>query len=183
MSVITARGTFSFKVPLKHTFGFCDDCNKIVYGVRHTLTLVQKSDDAIFRAAATAAGKVTLDKISLFMPQVFRYGKNGAFQNYRCKNILYCSLPNQQFWRAYDDAAMFSEKFYRMNELITGYNITPADFKDLFPLMVFDVSNQSERLKPSLVDVQMEATFNIMVPAGTQAYMHLLSQTMLQIPV
>ena len=34
-----------------------------VYGLKHTLTLVRKSDDdAIFRANAADAGKVTIDK-------------------------------------------------------------------------------------------------------------------------
>jgi len=47
----TAKGTFSFRIPLKHIFGFCEDYNKIVYGLKHTLTLVRKAndDDAIFR--------------------------------------------------------------------------------------------------------------------------------------
>ena len=67
----TAKGTFSFRVPLKHIFGFCEDYDKIVYGLKHTLTLVRKSDDdAIFRANAADAGKVTIDKISWFMPHV-----------------------------------------------------------------------------------------------------------------
>ena len=51
----TTKGTFSFIVPLSHIFGFCEDYDKIVYGLKHTLTLVRKSDDdAIFRLAATA---------------------------------------------------------------------------------------------------------------------------------
>ena len=63
--------TLSFRVPLKHIFGFCEDYDKIVYGLKHTLTLVRKSDDdAIFRANAVDAGKVTIDKISWFMPHV-----------------------------------------------------------------------------------------------------------------
>ena len=67
----TTKGTFSFRVPLKHIFGFCEDYDKIVYGLKHTLTLVRKSDsDAIFRAATVDAGKVSLDKISWFMPHV-----------------------------------------------------------------------------------------------------------------
>ena len=28
----TVKGTFSFRIPLKHIFGFCEDCDKIVYG-------------------------------------------------------------------------------------------------------------------------------------------------------
>src|SRR5688572_9543088 len=54
----TAKGSFSFIVPLSHIFGFCEDYDKIVYGVKHTLTLVRKSDDdAIFRLAAVDPGK------------------------------------------------------------------------------------------------------------------------------
>ena len=39
--------------------------DKIVYGLKHNLTLVRKTDDdAIFRGAAAGAGQVSLDKIS-----------------------------------------------------------------------------------------------------------------------
>ena len=50
---------------------FCEDYDKIVYGLKHNLTLVRKTeDDAICRGAASVAGKVSLDKISWFMPFV-----------------------------------------------------------------------------------------------------------------
>ena len=59
----SVKGTFSF--PLKHIFGFCEDYDKIVYGLKHGLTLVRKTEDeAIFRGAAAGAGKVSLDKTS-----------------------------------------------------------------------------------------------------------------------
>ena len=53
-------------------FGFCEDHDKVVYGARHTLTLVRTTDnnDAIFRADAAGAGKVQLTKISWMMPKV-----------------------------------------------------------------------------------------------------------------
>ena len=35
------KGTFSFAVPLEHILVFCDDFDKMVYGVRHTLTKAQ----------------------------------------------------------------------------------------------------------------------------------------------
>ena len=67
----TVKGTFSLTIPLKHIFGFCVDNDKIVYGLKHSLTLVRKTDDdAIFRGAAAGAGKVSLDKISWFMLHV-----------------------------------------------------------------------------------------------------------------
>ena len=70
-------GTFSFKIPLKHIFGFCEDYDKVVYGLKHNLTLTRNNDnDAIFKAPNTdgagndivADGKVILSKVSWFMP-------------------------------------------------------------------------------------------------------------------
>ena len=67
----TVKGTLSFRIPMKHIFGFCEDYDKIVYGLKNNQTLVRKTDDdAIFRGAAAGAGKVSLDKISWFMPHV-----------------------------------------------------------------------------------------------------------------
>ena len=63
-----SKGTFSFRVPLKHIFGFCEDCSKILYGMKETLTLTRNDDeDTIFRADAVDAGKITLDKISWYI--------------------------------------------------------------------------------------------------------------------
>ena len=65
------KSTFSFRVPLKHIFGFCDDYEKVVYGFKHQLILVRKGDnDTIFRAAAADAGKVVLTKLSWCVPHV-----------------------------------------------------------------------------------------------------------------
>ena len=56
---------------MKHIFGFCEDYDKIVYGFKHSLTLVKKTDDdAIFRGAAADDGKVSLDKMSWFSSHV-----------------------------------------------------------------------------------------------------------------
>ncbi|XP_065675895.1 uncharacterized protein LOC136092104 [Hydra vulgaris] len=67
----TTNGTFSFCVPLSHIFGFCDDYDKVIYGLKHTITLTRQSDSSsIFRLSTAAAGKVNLTKISLFIPSV-----------------------------------------------------------------------------------------------------------------
>ena len=71
-------GTFSFRIPLKHIFGFCEDYDKIVYGLKHTLTLTRDNDNtAIFKAVIpdgggndTLFGMVNLNKIIWFMPHV-----------------------------------------------------------------------------------------------------------------
>ena len=71
------KGTFSFRVPLKHIFGFCEDYDKVVYGLKHTLTLTRNNDqDAIFRANAVDPGKIMLSKISWFMPHVIPTDKD-----------------------------------------------------------------------------------------------------------
>ena len=65
------KGTFSFKIPLKHFLGFCEDYKKILYGMQQKLTLTRTSDNnAIFRANAIANGKIRLDRIRWFMPHV-----------------------------------------------------------------------------------------------------------------
>ena len=73
------KGSFSFKVPLKHIFGFCEDYDKVVYRFKHALTLTRNNDnDAIFKSNAVDGGsnpvvvngKIMLRKISWFMPHV-----------------------------------------------------------------------------------------------------------------
>ena len=64
------KGSFSFKIPLKHIFGFCEDYDKVVYGFKHALILTRNDDhDAIFRDGGDA-GKIMLSKVSWFMPDV-----------------------------------------------------------------------------------------------------------------
>ena len=65
------KGTFSFKIPLKHFLGFCEDYKKILYGMQQRLTLTRTNDnDAIFRANALNNCIVNLEKIRWFMPHV-----------------------------------------------------------------------------------------------------------------
>ena len=65
------KGTFSFKIPLKHFLGFCEDYKKVLYGMQQRLTLTRtNNDDAIFRANATNEGEIWLDSIRWFMPHV-----------------------------------------------------------------------------------------------------------------
>ena len=71
------KGTFSFRVLLKHIFGFCEDYDKVVYGLKHSLTLTRNNyEDAIFRVNGVDPGKITLNKISWFMPHVIPADKD-----------------------------------------------------------------------------------------------------------
>ena len=260
------RGSFSFRIPLKHIFGFCGDYDKVVYGLKHNLTLTRNNDnDAIYRGANAAAGgalaigKVVLDKISWFMPHVtpadkdkmelykiierkekipvgyrmiqcdsasisqrstdfswrlsvksspevprfiivgFQAGKSGnqqqnpsIFDNVNVSNI-YAMLNStryptadynitfvgQKFSRVYGDAAEFRAKFFNMDELVSSPNITPADYRNLYPLFLFDVSKQSEKLKYSTTDIQIKMHFSLPLVNDTQAYAVIISDRLI----
>ena len=251
------KGTFSFKIPLKHFLGFCEDYKKILYGMQQRLTLTRTNDDnAIFRTNVTEAGVVKIERIRWFMPHVipsdayrlqldkiiekkekipvgyrmlqcdstqvpegnttftwrlgvksspdiprfiivgFQSGKNNnqetnpaIFDNLNVRNI-YVTLnakrypdtdydndfTKNQYSRIYGDAALFRKKFYNMDELVSNSGIDPINYKDLFPLYVFDVTKQSEKLKTSVSDIHIKAFFNgAGVAANTMAYAVIIS--------
>ena len=256
------KGTFSFKIPLKHFLGFCEDYKKILYGMQQRLTLTRtNNDNAIFRTAATDAGTVRLDKIRWFMPHVipsdayrlqldkviekkekipvgyrmlqcdtsqvptnqksftwrlgvksspdiprfiivgFQSGKNNnqeqnpaIFDHLYVRNI-YVTLNakrypdtdydndfnKNQYSRIYGDASSFRKKFFNMDELVSNSGINPLDYKSLFPLYVFDVTKQSEKLKTSVSDIHIKAFFDNdpaggnNPPANTMAYAVIIS--------
>ena len=262
------RGTFSFKIPLKHIFGFCEDYDKVVYGLKHTLTLTRNNDnEAIFKTDnldgagndAVVDGKVILSKVSWFMPHVtpadkdkmelykiierkekipvgyrmiqcdnapipptitsfswrlsvksspevprfiivgFQTNKKGnqktnpsLFNTVNVSNMFVMlnsmrypavdyniSFDRQQFSRVYGDAADFRSKFFNMDELVSSPNINPSDYRTLYPLFLFDVSKQSEKLKYSTTDIQVKMFFSDGIPPNTQAYAVIISDRLI----
>ena len=250
------KGTFSFKIPLKHFLGFCEDYKKILYGMQQRLTLTRTNDNnAIFRDNNTVRGTIEIEKIRWFMPHIipsdayrlqlnkviekkekipvgyrmlqcdstqvpagnntftwrlgvksspdiprfiivgFQTNKNSnqqtnpaIFDNLNVRNI-YVTLnakrypdtdyendfTKNQFSRIYGDATLFRKKFYNMDELISNSGINPSDYKNLFPLYLFDVSKQSEKLKTSVSDIHIKAFLNENVAANTMAYAVIIS--------
>ena len=256
---VADKGTFSFRIPLKHIFGFCEDYDKVVYGFKHTLSLTRTHDhDAIFRANGVDAGKIVLSKVAWFMPHVmpadkdkmelykiierkekvsvgyrmiqctsisvprstsfswrlsvksspevprfiiigFQTGKNNnqeqnntQFNNLGIENIYvmlnsnrYPALdydldfPSQKIGRAYGDVAEFRSKFFNINELISNPCISAYEYKNLYPLFLFDVSKQSERLKYSTTDIQVKVTFKGPPDLGTEGYAVIISDRLI----
>ena len=81
-----------------------------------------------------------------------------------------------KFSRIYGDAALFRKKFYNMDELISNSTINPVNYKKLYPLFVFDVTKQSEKLKTSVSDIHIKASFNgANPPNNTIAYAVIIS--------
>ena len=69
--------------------------------------------------------------------------------------------------------------FFGMDELITQLNITPSDYQTVSPLFTVDVSKQKEKLKSSVLDIQIKANFTENVSANTRAFALVISGKML----
>ena len=95
----------------------------------------------------------------------------------RYPDIDYENVFNiNKFSRIYADAAVFRKKFFNMDELVSNHNINPVDYRNLYPLFVFDVTKQSEKLKTSVSDIHIKASFNgNNPPANTIAYAVIIS--------
>ena len=85
----------------------------------------------------------------------------------------------QKFSRVYSDVAEFRAKFFNMDELVSNPNITPPDYKTLYPLFLFDVSKQSEKLKYSTTVIKVKMHFNAPIPANTEAYAIIISDRLI----
>ena len=68
-----------------------------------------------------------------------------------------------------------------MDELVSNPGIDPINYKYLYPLYLFDVSKQSEKLKTSVSDIHIKAFFGDSPagadnpPADTMAYAVIIS--------
>ena len=70
------------------------------------------------------------------------------------------SFNENRFCRIYGDSSTFRKKFYNMDELVSNHNINPVDYKNLYPIFVFDVTKQSEKLKTAVSDIHVKMRFN-----------------------
>ena len=89
------------------------------------------------------------------------------------------SFLGQKFSRVYGDAVEFRSKFFNMDELVSNPNITPSDYRSFYPLFLFDVSKQSEKLKYSTTDIQIKMHFSAGVPVNTQAKAVIISDRLI----
>ena len=251
--VMENRGKFSFCIPLNHIFGFCDDYDKVMYGVNHGLSLFRKGDGTAVHRGVNAIvvgganAKVQLNKVKWCMPHVkpsleiyngltekigkgqnvkigfksrkvdekivdsatwswrvavtsgnetprflilgFQTGNktdqtenssifdhcNVEYIQVKMLGRLYPSqaeilnFPTNQYSKAFNNVAKFRELFDGTPELFSHFGINPLDFKTLYPLFVFDVSNQIPKTTSAVVEVVFNVKFQA-APANTTAY-------------
>ena len=66
-----------------------------------------------------------------------------------------------------------------LHHLDLNPNISPPDYKDLYPLFFFDVSKQIERVKYSSINIVIRANFKGNVDAYTIAYVAVISDKLI----
>ena len=70
-----------------------------------------------------------------------------------------------------------------MDNLLAGSAVSPSAFKSLYPIHVFDLSKQSERLIEGVVDLTVRMEFSVNVPANTHTYAFVISDRMLKFKI
>ena len=74
----------------------------------------------------------------------------------------------------------FASRYYGIDNLLAGSAVNPSTFKSLYPIHVFDVSKESERLTEGVVNITVRMEFRAAVPANTQAYALVISDRILK---
>ena len=80
----------------------------------------------------------------------------------------------EQYLGVYKSFYDFASRYYGIYNLLTVSQVNPAAYKALYPIHVFDVLKQSERLIEGVVDLTVKMEFSANVPADTQAYARLI---------
>ena len=80
----------------------------------------------------------------------------------------------------YREFYQFFGKYFGINASVTQTAVDPVDYKHLFPLIVFDVSRQSEKIASAVIDITIQCFFHENVAASTKAYCLLISDRRLK---
>ena len=86
------------------------------------------------------------------------------------------SFTNQKLSSVY--SALCGVKLFGMDELMVQSNLTPSDYKTLYPLFTFGISKQNQKLKSSVSDIQIKSNFTENCPANSRAFALVISDKM-----
>ena len=86
--------------------------------------------------------------------------------------ITYSTNDYSVLYEMFDN---FKKDYYGYNSLVGGTQVNFSAFKSLFPIIVFDVRRQSEKIKTGIADMRFKFTFSDVTPAGTMAYATIIS--------
>ena len=84
-------------------------------------------------------------------------------------------FATNDYAKLYDMFDIFKKDYYGIDSLVGGTQVNFPAFKSIYPILVFDVRRQNERLKSGVTDIQVRFNFNANVPANTTAYSVIIS--------
>ena len=90
------------------------------------------------------------------------------------------NFSKNQYNGLYREFYQFMQKFYGISDSVTSTSVDPTAYKHLFPLIVYDVSRQSERIQQAVIDITIQCYFEKNVPAKTKAYCLMISDRRLK---
>jgi hypothetical protein len=90
-------------------------------------------------------------------------------ERYPMLNIT-TNFDRNEYMKLYDMFDDFKKDYYGIDSLVGGTQVNVAAYKSLFPIIVFDVRKQNEKIKTGVTDIQVKFEFSAAVPADTTAY-------------
>ena len=93
---------------------------------------------------------------------------------------FHANFDKNHYDNLYKNLQDFRSTYYGIDSLVSNINVDSTAYKSLFPIFVFDVSKQSERLNQGVVDIIVEMNFGKDIPANTFAYAVLISDRKLK---
>ena len=90
-------------------------------------------------------------------------------------NDIETDFGKNHYDHLYQEFSSFIHKFYGIDDAVACTSVDPLSYKSLFPIVLFDVSKQSDRLKSGVTDITLHCRFKANVPANTIAHVVLIS--------
>jgi len=152
-SISVTQGVQNFDWRLSVTSGI-EKPRWIIVGFQSNRNTTQEQNPAVFDHVNLSNAYVTLNGE--------RYPTNDFVTDFQTNDhsILFDMFDN------------FQREYYGIN---IGTQVNFTSFKNLFPIIVFDVRRQSERLKSGVIDMMIRFRFAQGVPANTIAYATIIS--------
>ena len=85
------------------------------------------------------------------------------------------NFNRNEYMKLYGMFNDFKKEYYGIDSLVGGTQVNIAAYKTLFPIIVFDLRKQNERLKIGVTDIQVRFEFGVAVPEYTTAYSVIIS--------
>ena len=135
----------------------------IIVGFQTDKINSQEQNPAVFDHLNFKNAYVTLNGV--------RYPDSDIKTNFRENDYmkLYCMFDN------------FKKEYYGIDSLVGGTQVNVSAYKTLFPIIVFDVRKQSEKMKNGVSDITMKFEFGDNVPANTMGYAIVISDRIYKI--